>query len=69
MKCREGRAMLERVGCEAAEAQIDRFIEKRAREEADADRVEELWAASEARERERRRAVDAIRLGEEVRGE
>lgn len=50
--------MLERLDCEAAEAaeqQIDLFIEKRAREKRDANAIEELWAASERRDRERRR--------------
>ena len=50
--------MLERLDYEAVEAveqQLDAFIERRARERADANRTEELWAISEARERERRR--------------
>jgi hypothetical protein len=49
------------VDVEAAEGvqlQLDGFIEKRARESADANRTEELWAASEARDRERRRRRD-----------
>jgi len=40
---------------ERVEAKLDSFIEKRAREKEDANKVEALWAASEARHRERRR--------------
>ena len=50
--------MLESLDYDAAErveAELDSFIEKRAREKEDANRVEELWTASEARHRERRR--------------
>jgi hypothetical protein len=38
---------------EAAEAQLDQFIEKRAREREEANRVEAAWALSEARHRAR----------------
>ena len=37
---------VEKVGVE-----LDRFIEKRAREKADANKVEEIWRASERRHR------------------
>ena len=58
------RAGLEEVGAkllrredyevvEAVEQQLDAFIEKRAREKADANRIEEEWAKSERRDRER----------------
>jgi hypothetical protein len=40
---------------EAAEASIDQFISKRAREKADADRVEAAWVESARRHRARRR--------------
>jgi hypothetical protein len=40
---------------EKAEASIDQFIAKRARERADADKVDELWAESTRRHKERRR--------------
>jgi hypothetical protein len=39
---------------EAVEQQLDAFIEKRAKEKADLNRAEELWAASEACERHQR---------------
>ena len=50
--------MLERLDCEAAEAaerQIDQFIEKRAKDREEANQEEELWRASERRVREKRR--------------
>jgi hypothetical protein len=47
--------MLDYAAVERAESEIDNFILKRAREREDANRTEELWRASEARERERRR--------------
>lgn len=40
---------------ERVEAELDRFIEKRAREKADANKVKEFWAAHDRRERARRR--------------
>ena len=40
---------------EAAEAKLDQFIEKRAREARDANKVAQLWEDSERRHRERRR--------------
>jgi hypothetical protein len=43
---------------EAAEASINQFIERRAREKADANRIEEEWAISEHRHRERRREAN-----------
>jgi hypothetical protein len=43
---------------EAAEASLDQFIERRAREKADANRIEEGWAISERRHRERRRGAN-----------
>jgi hypothetical protein len=47
---------------EKAEKSIDAFIEKRARERADANKVEELWVESSRRVRERRReeTLDAL---------
>ena len=53
-----GAKLLERADYEVTEAveqALDHFIEKRAREKADANRVEELWAASERRDQELRR--------------
>ena len=41
---------------ERVEAELDSFIEKRARERADANRIEQLWQESARRDRERRRA-------------
>lgn len=41
---------------EAAEASLDAFIERRARDKQEANRVEEEWAVSERRHREQRRA-------------
>ena len=40
---------------EKVEAELDQFVERRAREAKDAKRVQELWAESERKERERRR--------------
>lgn len=40
---------------ERVESELDRIVEKRAREARDAERVEELWAESARRDRERRR--------------
>jgi hypothetical protein len=40
---------------EAAEASLNQFIERRAREKADANHVEEEWAKQERRHLERRR--------------
>jgi hypothetical protein len=47
-------AYLDVEAVEAAEAQIDQFIEKRAREKADANRIEAEWALSERRHVQRR---------------
>jgi hypothetical protein len=55
--------MLEHLDYEtskAVEQQLDTFIEKRAREKADANRVEELWASSEAYEHRQRENREAI---------
>jgi hypothetical protein len=40
---------------ERVEAELDAFVNKRARQAKDAERVQELWAESERREREKRR--------------
>ena len=40
---------------ERVEAELDAFVKKRAREAKDAEKVRELWAESERREREKRR--------------
>jgi hypothetical protein len=40
---------------EKVEAELDRFIEKRARQAAELEHVEELWEESVRRDRERRR--------------
>lgn len=40
---------------ERAEQQIDEFIRKRSREKADEQKIAELWAESDRREREKRR--------------
>ena len=40
---------------EKVEAELDSFIERRARERADANKVDELWAESDRRERVRGR--------------
>ena len=40
---------------EKVEAELDQFVERRAREAKDAEKVEELWAESERRERRKRR--------------
>ncbi len=40
---------------EKVEAELDRFVEKRAREKADANKVEEFWAEQDRRERAPRR--------------
>ena len=43
---------------EAASAQIDQFIERRARERSDANKVEEFWQEQERCHRERRREAN-----------
>ena len=43
---------------EKAEQQIDQFIERRARERADANKEEEFWLEQERRHRERRREAN-----------
>lgn len=50
--------MLDPVAVERVEAELDSFIEKRARERKDADTVEDLWRSSERAYRERRRRAD-----------
>jgi hypothetical protein len=55
--------MLDHAAVERAESEIDNFILKRAREREDANRIEELWRASEARERERRREETGKKRG------
>ena len=40
---------------EKVEAELDQFIERRAREARDAQRVEELWAKSEREHHEKKR--------------
>jgi hypothetical protein len=45
---------------EAAEASIDQFIEKRARDKAAANKEEEAWAASERKVRAKRREENRI---------
>lgn len=50
--------MIERMdyeATEAVEAQLDAFIEKRARESEEVNRIEAAWKESERRHRERRR--------------
>jgi len=47
--------MLDPVAVERAESEIDHFIQRRAREKADANRVEELFAESERRHQDKRR--------------
>ncbi len=46
---------LDVAAAERVEGELDQFIEKRAREEADANAVEALWAEQDRRERTRRR--------------
>jgi hypothetical protein len=46
--------MLDHAAVERAESEIDNFILKRNREREDANEIQALWAASEARERARR---------------
>lgn len=48
-------AYLDVEAVEKAEAQIDQFVEKRARERADEQKVADLWAESDRRERVKRR--------------
>jgi hypothetical protein len=43
---------------ERVEAELDLFIEKRAREAKDAEKIEELWAKSEHVHREKRRQAN-----------
>ncbi len=47
--------LFERESIEIAEAELDRFIERRAREAGDAQRVEEEWVASVRRYHDKRR--------------
>jgi hypothetical protein len=47
------------VDVEVVEMQLDRIIEKRAREAGDAARVSELWAEQERADRDRRREEHA----------
>jgi hypothetical protein len=48
------------ASAEKAEAQLDAFIEKRAREARDAQKVEELWAESARRHREKKQRENGI---------
>ena len=45
---------------ERAEAELDRFIDRRAREAGDANAIEELWAESVRRHHARRREENRI---------
>jgi hypothetical protein len=57
----ERRRMIERTDydeVERLETELDRFVEKRAREKAEANRTEEFWVEQERRHRERRRAAN-----------
>ena len=45
---------MDRAHVEKVEAELDSFIEKRARQAAELEHVEELWAISVRRDRERR---------------
>jgi hypothetical protein len=55
MRAPEGSALFDAEHIERVEAELDSFTEKRARQAKDAERVEELWAKSAARDRARRR--------------
>ncbi len=44
---------------EIAEAELDRFIERRAREAGDANAIEELWAASVRRHHARQQETNS----------
>ena len=46
---------MDRAHVEKVEAELDSFIEKRARQAAEQEHVEELWEESVRRDRERRR--------------
>ncbi len=52
-------AVTELAKLEKAEAEIDLFIEKRAREARDANAIEELWQHSTRAHRERRKQENA----------
>ena len=45
---------------EQAEKSIDAFIEKRAREKADVNTIEEFWAEQERRDRQQKREANRL---------
>ncbi len=51
--------MMDAAKAEAVESELDRIIERRAREERDAGRVEELWREAASLHGERRRKETA----------
>jgi hypothetical protein len=51
----ERRNVLDPIAVERAESEIDGFISRRARENAEANRIEEAWAESARRHAEKRR--------------
>jgi hypothetical protein len=55
----EGRSMdLDAEAVERVEAEIDSFIQKRAREKADANEVDAFWAEQERCDRQRKREAN-----------
>lgn len=52
--------MIDPAQVERVEAELDSFVEKRARERKDADTVEDLWRASERAYQDRRRRADRV---------
>ncbi len=48
-------AYLDYEATEKAEQELDKFVERRAREKSDEQKVADLWAETDAREREKRR--------------
>lgn len=58
MRAPEEGALYDAEHIERVEAELDSFIEKRAREAKDANRIEELWAKSERDHREKRRQAN-----------
>jgi hypothetical protein len=54
-----GLSLQELVEVERVEAELDGFIEKRAREARDQERTDELWPASVWRDRKKRRQQNA----------
>lgn len=61
--------MLDPVAVERVEAELDSFIEKRARERKDADTVEDLWRASEHAHAEKLREANRLALLDYHRGQ